>query len=253
MCQACGTPQDPGTFPSTGFDAKPSYIPNDVVVMTFDDVPNGNITTGDLTTLAGEKVHADFFANTMNYQGTDGYPVLQQIMTDGHYIGNHTMTHPHLATEPNAAAVEAEIKGVETVINMLTNGSKPHLTRFRAPYGEPFQANWPNEADSLVAPVISKYAVEVDWNFDSGDSAGMDPLTEIQANLKTPGKGNAYGVILMHGVLQNTNTDLKKIVDYFRTNGFKLATVEDYICWEYGKHSWDIVNELNPGAGRKPN
>jgi peptidoglycan/xylan/chitin deacetylase (PgdA/CDA1 family) len=231
----------------------PSYIPNDVVVMTFDDVPNGSITTGDLKTLQTAGVHADFFANTMNYQGTDGYPILTQIITDGHYIGNHTMTHPHLAMEPNAAAVESEISGVETVISMLTSGSKPHLTRFRAPFGEPFQANWPNEADSLVAPVISKYAVEVDWNFDSGDSAGMDPLSEIQANIQTPGKGNTYGIILMHGTLQNTNTDLAKIIDYFKTSGFKLATVEDYICWEYGKHSWDVVNQLNSGAGRQEN
>jgi peptidoglycan/xylan/chitin deacetylase (PgdA/CDA1 family) len=231
----------------------PAYIPNDVAVFTFDDVPNGTITTGDLAILKTNNIHADFFTNTMNYQGTDGYPIIQQIIAEGHYLGNHTMTHPHLAMEPNAAAVEAEISGVETVINMLTMGAKPHLTRFRAPFGEPFQANWPAEADTLVAPVVSKYAVEVDWNFDSGDSAGMDPLQEIMANLATPGTGTAYGIILMHGVLKNTNTDLQKIIDYLKTSGFKLASVEDYICWEYGKHSWDLVNQVNPGAGRAAN
>jgi peptidoglycan/xylan/chitin deacetylase (PgdA/CDA1 family) len=253
-CQPCGTPRDPGTFPATGFDAMPSYIPNNVVVMTFDDVPNGTITTDDLATLMGENVHADFFANTMNYDmGAAAETILKQIIDDGHYIANHTMTHPHLGMEANAAAVESEITGVEDVINKVTNGSKPHLTRFRAPYGEPFQAMYPNEADSLVAPVISKYAVEVDWNFDSGDSNNMDPLDQIKSNLATPGKGSAWGIILMHGTLQNTHDDLKGIVDYLRTSNFKLATVEDYICWEYGKHSWEIVNQLNPGAGRVEN
>jgi peptidoglycan/xylan/chitin deacetylase (PgdA/CDA1 family) len=253
QCQACGAPQDPGTFAATGFDPMPAYIPNDVVVLTFDDVPNGTITTGDLATLKSNNLHVDFFTNTMNYQGTDGYPIITQIITEGHHVGNHTMTHPHLGMEPNAAAVESEISGVESVVSMLTMGAKPHLTRFRAPFGEPFQANWPQEADSLVAPVVAKYAVEVDWNFDSGDSAGMDPLSEIMANLATPGKGSTWGIILMHGTLSVTNKDLQGIITYLKTSGFKLATVEDYICWEYGKHSWDIVNQLNTGAARVEN
>jgi peptidoglycan/xylan/chitin deacetylase (PgdA/CDA1 family) len=253
QCQACGTPRDPGTFPATGFDAMPVYIPNDVAIMTFDDVPNGDITLGDLAILKTNNVHADFFTNTFNYQGPNGYPVIQQIVTDGHYLGNHTMTHPYLPLEPNAAAVEAEISGVESVVDMLTMGNKPHLTRFRAPFGAPFQADWPQEADTLVAPVVSKYGVEVDWNFDSLDATGRDPLLVIMANLTGPGRGNSYGIILMHGVLQQTEDSLQGVINYLRASGYKLATVEDYICWEYGKHSWEIVNQVNPGAGRVPN
>ena len=30
-----------------------------------------------------------------------------------------------------------EMKGVETLVDMLSAGGIPHLTRFRAPYGEP--------------------------------------------------------------------------------------------------------------------
>jgi hypothetical protein len=36
-------------------------------------------------------------------------------------------------------------------------------------------------------------------------------------------------------------------------HGFKLATVEDAICWKYGKHSWEIVQQLNAGSMRAPN
>jgi hypothetical protein len=33
----------------------------------------------------------------------------------------------------------------------------------------------------------------------------------------------------------------------------RLGTVEDAICWKFGKHSWEIVQQLNPGQTRQPN
>jgi hypothetical protein len=39
---------------------------------------------------------------------------------------------------------------------------------------------------------------------------------------------------------------------YFATHGFRVGTVEDAICWKYGMHSWDIVQQLT-GQPHSPN
>ena len=61
--------------------------------------------------------------------------------------------------------------------------------------------------------------------------------------------GARLGVILMHGTYPWSFEATKQILDpktgYLKAHGFKLATVEDAICWKYGKHSWDIVKELS--------
>ena len=61
-----------------------------------------------------------------------------------------------------------EMKGVETMVDMLSNGGIPNLTRFRAPYGEPFQVG--AGAIQAIKTLTKKYAVHVGWNFDTQDS-----------------------------------------------------------------------------------
>jgi peptidoglycan/xylan/chitin deacetylase (PgdA/CDA1 family) len=247
-CLPLGTAANPGTYPETGFEAQPTYIPNNVVVFTFDDVPDTTWTVQDLAWLRQNNLHVDFFTNTMNYGGSDA--LITQMFTDGHYVGNHTVHHLHLATM-SASAIDTEISSVEQTIASLTHPSVPHLTRFRAPFGEPYQAG--GAADmALVGPVVAKYAVEIDWNIDSGDSSGINNGVALYNNLVqmllTPGaSGASWGIILMHGVYQWTHDALPMLVDYLKKNGFKLGSAEDVICWKFGKHSWEII------PGRMPN
>jgi hypothetical protein len=153
------------------------------------------------------------------------------------------------------------MKGVETYINMLSKGGRPHLTRFRAPYGEPFQAGTPNLAQAQA--LVAKYGVDVGWAMDSGDSACDDCMytgvmiagTVERAIGNGPG-GGSWGTILMHGTYPWTYDAVKLLLDpntgYLKTHGFRIGTVEDAICWKYGKHSWEIVAQL-AGQARTPN
>jgi peptidoglycan/xylan/chitin deacetylase (PgdA/CDA1 family) len=264
-------------WPETGFDAQPTYIPNDTVILTFDDVPDEMITTADLQWLDQNNVHVDWFTNTNNYCGDLAASGANQTcvgdikdMLKNHNLGNHTMEHWHLGksvtgggepTCPDATCVDTQIKGVETFINTLTSGATPHLTRFRAPFGEPYQDAFgaPATADlKEVAPVVAKYAVEVDWNLDSGDSdgqkwTGQSLYNNVVQQIKKPGaSGASWGIILMHGVYQWTHDMLPLLIPYLQTNHFKLGSVEDVICWKYGKHSWEIVQQVT-GQPRSPN
>ena len=65
-----------------------------------------------------------------------------------------------------------------------------------------------------------------------------------------------YGILLMHGTFPWTKDAVPMLFDpqtgYLAMHNLKRATVEDVICWKYGKHSWAIVQQLT-GQLRKPN
>jgi peptidoglycan/xylan/chitin deacetylase (PgdA/CDA1 family) len=295
-------------YPGTGWDVAPAYIPNDVVIPTLDDVPDGadplsadgggdgyspgNFTKTDLAFLDANNLHWDFFINTNNWAGPivgdpnaddpDAYAAIIDILTK-HNPANHTVYHVHMGADlpPDTTVMPAipqscdgassmdtcdsEMQGVETVINKMSNGGRPHLTRFRPPYGEPYQVMGPGLAD--VEAVVVKYAVWAGWNIltqdaDNGPGAAtstsMSVIQHVTQALGTgPGKGTSWGIILMHGVLPWTAQAIPSLFDpktgTVKTLGYRVGTVEDAICWKYGKHSWEIVQQLNAGQTRGPN
>jgi peptidoglycan/xylan/chitin deacetylase (PgdA/CDA1 family) len=288
-CQAyMGNAAAIDTYPSTGFDPQPAYIPNDTIIPTFDDVPDGqnmpvdpvygvgDWTKGDVAFFKSNNMHVDMFINTNNWCGDvlmdpDCTQTLVDILAF-HNPANHTIHHIHMgiAGTPDdpgcadATSCDAELAGVEAVVDMLSMHGRPHLTRFRAPYGEPFQAQGPGLA--MAQQVVAKYAVQVGWNLDSGDSTCnsmtapcftgqqiADNVTQLIGS--APGQGQRWGILLMHGTFPWTHDALPILYGpsgYLAQHGFKLATVEDAICWKYGKHSWEIVQQLT-GQTRNPN
>ena len=286
-CTPYAGAQDPGPWPETGgwdnspttvfTDTPPQDMPPKTIVLTFDDVPLPGVTKTDLATLATAGLQVDFFANVNNLCGDLSLATadpecvndMHSILAN-HRIANHTMQHWHLGALDgshtdgiphctNATCVETQNKDVETYITKLTNGATPHLTRFRAPYGEPYYAAVASDL-ATVAPVVAKYAVQVDWNFDSDDSLTSWPnkgqsLYDHVVNDKL--KKGAFGIILMHGTLTWTRDMLPMLISYLQSSGYKLATVEDVICWKFGMHSWSVVNKTNNYTGtpeeRKPN
>ena len=288
MCKPLTTAAPIDMYPGLGFETQPNYIPKDTIILTLDDVPDGmnsppdpvdglgSWTKQDLSLLAQLGMHIDFFINTNNYCGdvTQDSECTQDILDilTLHNPANHTVNHVHLGLAPTAgssppdgcstvADCTAQLTGVETVIDQLSNHGRPHLTRFRAPYGEPYQSGGPGSL-TLVEPIVSKFAVTVGWNIDSTDSDGLPghsgtQLAGVVEGLvgMTPGSGS-WGILLMHGVHGFTHDAIPLLfgpTGSLTKRGFKTnATVEDAICWKYGKHSWEIVQQLTSQA-RGPN
>jgi peptidoglycan/xylan/chitin deacetylase (PgdA/CDA1 family) len=334
MCKAstaAGYPMAVDATPSIGFEGgNAAYIPNDVVIPTLDDVPDGadnspqpsyapgNWTKTDLAYLDSVNLHFDFFMNGDNWDGPivgdsaqddpDAFNDIVDIIKK-HNVGNHTIYHAFLGTPsgdgvPNGGSAcipsccdcgpptnpcsmsqctagtcnsncynipdtcESEVQGIEALVNKISNGGIPHPTRFRPPYG----SGYPNTGTAVpaVMAMVAKYAVAVGWEIDSQDAdqspggANATPtfvVNNVTSALGTgPGKGTAWGIVLTHGVLPWTAPALKTLYDpqtgYMKAHGFRLGTVEDAICWKYGKHSWEIVNEVNHYTGcdvRGPN
>jgi peptidoglycan/xylan/chitin deacetylase (PgdA/CDA1 family) len=289
-CKAMGTARAVGNLPTLEFtgagESNPSYIPNDVIIPTFDDVPDRPYTMADgkkftnfqdgdwtkklLDFLEAQNLHVDFFVNSNNFCDVAANPgcaeQLKRILRN-HNVGNHTVHHMHMGVQGTRDDTpdtfdcgvpgsmydcEDELKGVEALINTLSGGGIQHLTRFRAPYGEPFLM--PNGATASVGAKTIKYAIHTGWAMDSQDSwddegglaKGADYFAE---KVLVDVRAGKRGLILMHGTYPWSLGESKILLDKnnaksFQKMNLRLGTVEDAICWKYGKHSWQIISDL---------
>ena len=294
-CKPLTTAAAIDAYPGTGFDSKPSYIPNDVIIPTLDDVPDdvispadqahgtGGWTTKDLAWLDEHKMHWDLFINTANSCTLADSPkgcvdAIKDVLKN-HYPANHTVHHYHLGVAAadgcgDANCVKSELLGVETYVNTASGGARPHLTRFRAPFGEPYQEGAGAPGYNFVLGAVAPIAVSIGWNLDSDDSnyddgtnctdadgkkaacpTGAGVAAKVENLVKTPGKGS-YGILLMHGLFGWTHDAIQLLFDpttgYLPKNKFRIGTVEDAVCWKYGKHTWEIV-QAKSGQARAPN
>lgn len=99
------------------------------VLLTFDDGPDATWTPRCLDVLAGANARATFF---MIGAYARGHPQLvRRIASEGHTIGNHTLTHAH-PWMINARRATAEVRDGAAAIAEVT-GVAPTL--FRPPHG----------------------------------------------------------------------------------------------------------------------
>jgi peptidoglycan/xylan/chitin deacetylase (PgdA/CDA1 family) len=66
------------------------------VALTFDDGPRVSTTTPILDTLAASGIKATFFVIGKNAEKDAGKRLIERMLTEGHTVGNHTWTHPHM-------------------------------------------------------------------------------------------------------------------------------------------------------------
>ena len=94
------------------------------IYLTFDDGPSGLVTEHILTILENENIKATFFCVGKNVlKKPDLY---KKILTNGHSIGNHSMTHTN-GWEINSSIYQNDINQATEVINS---------NLFRPPFGK---------------------------------------------------------------------------------------------------------------------
>jgi MYXO-CTERM domain-containing protein len=247
----------PDDYPALGFDPHPDYLPNNVLVLTFDDGPDwGGHTAAVLDVLKEKDVKATFFINTINWSDVNTDEPMQalvhRIIDEGHELASHSVHHPHLPTL-SAEGVEDEIAGVENTLHTVLGASSPRMSLFRAPFGEPYQDG---NGYEMVAPVVAEHAVHIGWNYDTqdwmcpqGDSNCV--LSSFKNGVKTPGHG-AYGIILMHSVNPQTPEALPAIIDYARDKGFEFWNVEKVVCAKFDRSSSHVVDNTQGGCNALP-
>lgn len=186
------------------------------VALTFDDGPEAVWTPKVLEILKQKNVKATFFVIGKQAQK---YPeILQQINSEGHIIGDHTLNHVDL-TKLDAAQVNQEIEECAIIIHEII-GKKPRLVR------PPFGFHNPT-ADNVV---YSKGRIIVLWSLDTEDWTGLD-AEKIKARV-LPKMQNGF-IILQHAgenpKLGGSVQALPDIIDELKAQGYTFVTIPELL------------------------
>jgi peptidoglycan/xylan/chitin deacetylase (PgdA/CDA1 family) len=180
------------------------------IALTFDDGP-GPYTPGVLAVLEHFHVHATFFeiGEMLRYFSAS---TLRELR-DGDVVGDHTETHPEMASL-SAHAQREELFDQIARIELL-GGPRPVL--FRPPYGS-YDATTMRELHAL-------HLLMVLWSVDTDDYLQPGVSTIVQRALAGARPG---AIILMHdagGTRTQTIEALPRIIRALRARDFRLVTV----------------------------
>jgi len=175
------------------------------VRLTFDDGPNRTATPRILDTLADRGVEATFFVTG---EMTAARPdIVRRASREGHRIGNHSWSHPHLTTL-DRAQVESQLRRTNAVIERATGNSPGE---WRPPHGE---------TNDLVAAAARDVGLDpmVLWTVDPRDWTDP-PATTIRDRVLHDVRPGS--VVLLHdGTGENTAAALPMVLDGLAERGY---------------------------------
>lgn len=143
------------------------------------------------------------------------YPdMAKKIATEGHEIGNHTYSHPHL-NSLSEEQIKIELEKVGDMIFQLT-GQKPNL--FRPPFGE---------YSNKVIRVAEKCGyITIQWSIDSLDwkELGAEPMVRRVTEQLHPG-----AIVLFHNNGRYTAEALPEIINFVREQGYQILPISELL------------------------
>ncbi len=206
--------------PIPSLDGIITRLPADkrVVALTFDDGPDPLFTPRLLKTLRDEGIKATFFV--IGNRARAHPELVRRMISEGHEVGNHTMSHPRLTQVPKEM-VRYEIVEAQRVLEE-TLGGTPSL--FRPPYGRIDQTTMHMASDAGLKIVM--------WSVDSRDWEGISAKEIIGNVLPNVEPGS---IIIMHcagGVVEGfyqTLEALPGIVTGLKKMGYQMVTVGELL------------------------
>jgi peptidoglycan/xylan/chitin deacetylase (PgdA/CDA1 family) len=224
-----------------------------LVAITFDGSDQANAAADILDTLKLRNVKVTMFLSGQFMQKKQD--VVRRILNDGHEIGNHTFSHPHLtsfvqdhtqSTLPlvTEAFLAYELAKTDSLFS-ATFGGVPLSPLWRSPYGDHNRTIcvWGQRAGFL----------HIGWgqgrtwrrNLDSNDwtpneeTAGYHTPQEVYDKIidlaNEPPSGINGGIILMHlGTVRQQKEKqvhliLGKLIDTLRSLGYSIVTVSELL------------------------
>ena len=176
------------------------------VYLTFDDGPTPEVTNFVLSELKKHNAKATFFCIGKNVKSHPS--IYQEILKDGHSVGNHTFLH---------------LKGTKTKNTVYLDDTKHasahiHSNLFRPPYGK---------MKLSQAKMLRKSGYQIImWNVLSGDfDLAITPEKCLENVLRNTTNGS---IIVMHDSLKAKEKifyALPRILVYFQEKGIQLKAI----------------------------
>lgn len=179
-----------------------------VIYLTFDDGPTPQITDWILGLLNQYKAKASFFCVGKNVEEHPN--IYQNIISEGHTIGNHT--YDHLKGWKSKAS--DYVKSVEKASTLIDS------KLFRPPYGQ----ITPRQSNLLVKMgyrVVMWNILSRDWDQDLDEQKCADNV------INNTSEGD---IIVFHDSIKaesNMRYALPKVLDYFSERGYSFKRIPE--------------------------
>lgn len=189
-------------------------VSNKVILLTFDDAPQGDYTLEILDILDKYNAKAIFFIN--GHYAVKHQDLVIEIHNRGHLLGNHTWWHENLKKITPELTTE-EIVKVNNLIEELT-GERP--VYFRPPFG--VMSDYAKEVVANENMQSMNWSLgSLDWEYNKADQS--DKVVEQVLSNIVPGAN-----ILMHDK-QVTAIALDQILEELMNQGYTFVLPTEVI------------------------
>ena len=185
------------------------------IALTFDDGPHPRYTPKILEILKKYGVKATFFVIGQNIEYYPG--IVEQIIADGHEIGNHTYRHKHTRMLDE----DTFCKDVSRCDGMLFEKCDYNIKLFRPPEG------YVDEKVRMISKELG-YSIIL-WNIDTRDWAHETPYMIEQNIINNISAGD---IILMHDYVSGENSTIEaldRVIPKLLDENYKFVSVSELI------------------------
>jgi len=193
-----------------------------VIAFTFDAGANADGVEPILKILAENNIKGTFF---LTGKFIERYPEkVQQIISSGGEIGNHSYSHPYF-TELDEEGIKEEIDKTEDVLSEFGTEFQPFL---RSPYGD--------RNKSTLETISDAGYINIYWTVDSlgwkGTSGGMN---KERVRDKVLSKASPGAIIMMHlgsNPTDKTHLDseaLPEVISELKADGYEFMMLSELL------------------------
>jgi len=186
-----------------------------MIALTFDDGPHPRYTEEILDILKEYGVRATFFVVGSNVEAN--LDLVKREIAEGHEIGNHTYSHPHL-TSIGSEELIREMEMTESILREMT-GCCPRL--FRPPEGVYSQTVSGAIKQTPYIPILWTVDTE-DWRRPSAEAIARIAIENTKTGV----------IILCHDYVSgksNTPAALRIFLPKLIEQGYRFVTVSELL------------------------
>ncbi len=185
------------------------------IYLTFDAGYENGYTPAILDALRDNDVKATFFV-VGNYLKTSP-DLVKRMVDEGHFVGNHTFSHPDMSKIADKKSFQKEMEAVEKLYKEATGQELRKL--YRPPQGKYNEENL-KMAKELGYKTFFWSLAYVDWITDKQPSReqAFEKLSRVH-----PG-----AIVLLHSTSKTNSEILDELIKKWKAEGYEFGRLDDF-------------------------